>query len=229
MDNYRILVVDDEEDICEVLSFNLEMNGYRVDTAYSAEEALAMDLTLYDLILLDVMMGEISGFRMAEMLKKDPEKAKIPVVFLTAKDAPQDTLYGFHLGADDYISKPFYLKEVIARVKAVLQRTSSKETPTDNSKVGYKRLVIDLKRKIASINGGELCLTKKEFEIMTLLLKNPERVFSREDLLDRIWNNETYVFDRTVDVNITRLRKKLGEYGKYIVTRPGYGYCFDPA
>lgn len=226
MNNYRILVVDDEEDLCEILQFNLEMENYLVDTANSAEEALKMDLKKYNLFLLDVMMGEISGFKMASMLKKDKETANIPIIFITAKDTENDTITGFNLGADDYISKPFSLREVIMRVKAVLRRTSNVQ-PKGNELLQYKELLIDIPKKKTTIRGEEVSLTKKEFEILLLLLQNKGRVFSREDILSRVWNDEVYVLDRTIDVNITRLRKKIGEYGKNIITRLGYGYCFE--
>ena len=206
MNETRILVVDDEEDLCEILKFNLENEGYEVDTANSAEEALKLDICSYQLILLDVMMGEISGFKMANMLKKDKKTAKVPIIFITAKDTENDTVTGFNLGADDYISKPFSLREVIARVKAVLRRTAAAETERVPERLTYQTLVIDITKKKVSID---------------------ERVFSREDILARIWSDEVYVLDRTIDVNITRLRKKIGIYGKCIVTRLGYGYCFE--
>lgn len=227
MNDYRILVVDDEEDLCEILKFNLENEGYQVDTANSAEEALKMDVAGYNLLLLDVMMGEISGFKMASILKKDKKTAGIPIIFITAKDTENDTVTGFNLGADDYISKPFSLREVIARVKAVLRRTRQDEPERAPEQIIYRTLVIDIVKKKVSIDGEETPLTKKEFEILLLLLQNKGRVFSREDILARIWSDEVYVLDRTIDVNITRLRKKIGEYGKYIVTRLGYGYCFE--
>ena len=217
MNDYRILVVDDEEDLCEILKFNLENEGYEVDTANSAEEALKMDISSYHLLLLDVMMGEISGFKMANILKKDKKTAHVPIIFITAKDTENDTVTGFNLGADDYISKPFSLREVIARVKAVLRRTVTPETEKAPEQITYQTLVIDITKKKVSIDGEEVALTKKEFEILFLLLQNKGRVFSREDILARVW----------IDVNITRLRKKIGIYGKRIVTRLGYGYCFE--
>ena len=201
MNDYRILVVDDEEDLCEILKFNLENEGYEVDTANSAEEALKMDISSYHLILLDVMMGEISGFKMANMLKKDKKTAMVPIIFS--------------------------LREVIARVKAVLRRTATTETEKVPERLVYQSLVIDITKKKVSIDDEEVPLTKKEFEILLLLVQNKGRVFSREDILARIWSDEVYVLDRTIDVNITRLRKKIGEYGKCIVTRLGYGYCFE--
>lgn len=226
MNDYRILVVDDEEDLCEILKFNLENEGYWVDTANSAEEALNMDLTQYHLLLLDVMMGDISGFRMANILKKDKDTAHIPIIFVTAKDTENDTITGFNLGADDYISKPYSLREVIVRVKAVLRRTSSLPIKSDEI-LEYKGLSLNVLQKKVCIDGTEVALTKKEFEILMLFLQNKGRVFSREDILSKVWNDEVYVLDRTIDVNITRLRKKIGEYGKRIVTRLGYGYCFE--
>ena len=227
MNDYRILAVDDEEDLCEILKFNLENEGYEVDTANSAEEALKMNISSYHLLLLDVMMGEISGFKMANLLKKDKKTAQVPIIFITAKDTENDTVTGFNLGADDYISKPFSLREVIARVKAVLRRTATSDTEKAPEQLCYQSLVIDITKKKVSIDGEEVPLTKKEFEILFLLLQNKGRVFSREDILSRIWSDEVYVLDRTIDVNITRLRKKIGTYGKRIVTRLGYGYCFE--
>ena len=227
MNDYRILVVDDEEDLCEILKFNLENEGYEVDTANSAEEALKMNISSYHLLLLDVMMGEISGFKMANILKKDKKTAQVPIIFITAKDTENDTVTGFNLGADDYLSQPFSLREVIARVKAVLRRTATSDMEKVPEQLSYQSLVIDITKKKVSIDGEEVPLTKKEFEILFLLLQNKGRVFSREDILSRIWSDEVYVLDRTIDVNITRLRKKIGIYGKRIVTRLGYGYCFE--
>lgn len=224
MTNYKILVVDDEEDLCEILKFNLGVEGYEVDTANSAEEALQMHLADYNLLLLDVMMGEMNGFKMASLLRKNEKLKHIPIIFLTAKDTEDDKLMGFNIGADDYISKPFSIREVIARVKAVLRRSAEKETPEI---LQFEHLYINPVKKRAFINQEELPLTKKEFEILSLLLSHPGQVFSREEILSKIWTDEVYVLDRTIDVNITRLRKKIGEYGKHIVTRLGYGYCFE--
>lgn len=227
MNEYRILIVDDEEDLCEILKFNLENENYWVDTASSAEEALKMDLCSYHLLLLDVMMGEISGFKMANILKKDKKTAHIPIIFITAKDTENDTVTGFNLGADDYISKPFSLREVTARVKAVLRRTAATAAEQAPEQITYQSLALDISKKKVCIGHEEIPLTKKEFEILLLLLQNKGRVFSREDILSKVWSDEVYVLDRTVDVNITRLRKKIKEYGQRIVTRLGYGYCFE--
>lgn len=227
MNQTRILVVDDEEDLCEILKFNLESEDYEVDTANSAEEALKLDINRYQLLLLDVMMGEMSGFRMANMLRKDPKTAAIPIIFITAKDTENDLMTGFNIGADDYISKPFSIREVSARVKAVLRRTQSAEADSDGGMIRFDGFTVDVTKKKVTLDGLEIILTKKEFEVLVLLVSSPGKVFSREDILTKIWTEEVYVLDRTIDVNITRLRKKLGDFGKNIITRQGYGYCFE--
>lgn len=224
---YKILVVDDEEDLCEILQFNLENEGYTVHTANSAEEALTKDLLQYNLLLLDVMMGEISGFKFANMLRKDSRTEKLPIIFLTAKDTENDMLTGFNLGADDYISKPFSIRQVLARVKAVLRRTTEAEEKKNSTIIQYQTMLLDVKQKKLLIDDEEVSLTKKEFEILKLLMSNFGHVYSREEILSKVWSDEVYVLDRTIDVNITRLRKKLGLYGKNVVTRAGYGYCFE--
>lgn len=226
MELKRILVVDDEEDLCEILQFNLESEGFYVETAFSAEDALLKEISTFDLILLDVMMGSMSGFKMASILRKDAKTKKIPIIFLTAKDSENDTLTGFTLGADDYISKPFSIKEVVARVKAVLRRVNVVEEDIEET-VFFEDLEMNINEKKVKLHGQPVKLTKKEFEILRLFLENQGRVFSRDDILNRVWKDESYVLDRTIDVNITRLRKKIGTYGKNIVTRLGYGYCFE--
>ena len=222
----RILIVDDEEDICNILSFNLEKAGYDTRKVHSAEEALTSGVNGYDLILLDIMMEGISGLKMAEMMKKNPDTAKIPIIFISAKDTEDDTVNGLNIGADDYIAKPFSIREVLSRVAAVLRRTSSTADAIYNT-LSYKSLVMDLDRKSVSADGEEVDLTKTEFEILHLLLANSPHVYSREEILSKIWSDDVIVLGRTVDVNITRLRKKIGEYGKCVVTRHGYGYCFE--
>lgn len=221
----KILVVDDEESLCEILQFNLEVEGYEADVAYSAEQALEMHPERYSLILLDVMMGEMSGFRMAQLLKSKPETAKIPVIFCTAKDTEDDTVAGLNLGGDDYISKPFSVREVLARVRSVLRRTGAQQSEAET--VSFEGLTLDLKRKLCTLDGEQLALTKKEFEILALLLSHQGVIFSREEMLRRVWSDEVIVLDRTIDVNITRLRRKIGRYGDHIVTRLGYGYGFE--
>ncbi len=231
MNKERILVVDDEESLCEILQFNLEAEGYSVDVAYSAEQALEMDLTQYSLLLLDVMMGEMSGFHLARQLRQDPKMDSVAIIFCTAKDTEDDTITGLNLGADDYISKPFSLREVSARVKTVLRRSKSAAAvnvkPDVSERLQFETLSIDLTRKICTVDDQVVSLTKKELEILLLLLSKRGVIFSREEILQRVWSDEVIVLDRTIDVNITRLRKKIGRYGEYIVTRLGYGYGFE--
>ena len=224
-EQHKILVVDDEADLREILPVNLESEGYIVDTAESAEQALRILTPEHELILLDVMMDGMSGFKMAEKLRKDLHN-ETPIIFLTAKDTENDMLTGFNLGGDDYISKPFSIKEVAARVKAILKRAGNAPVATPPV-IQIGAINIELGTKSVTINGQSLPLTKKEFEILSLMAQNPGRIFSREDILNRVWQNDGYVLERTVDVHITRLRKKLGEYGKIIVNRSGYGYCIE--
>jgi DNA-binding response OmpR family regulator len=226
----KILVVDDEFDICEILQYNLETEGFEVATVYSAEEALGLPLQDFSLILLDVMMGEMSGFQMARKLKNDPATAHIPIIFITALDGEDNLVKGLNIGADDYISKPLSMREVKARVRAVLRRSAPVQQTVlthDNSKVVYEGIMLDLNAKTATCDGKELVFTKLEFELLSFFLQHPNKVFSREDLLKYCWTQDVMVLDRTVDVNITRLRKKIGRYGKQIKTRVGYGYCFE--
>ena len=226
---YHILVVDDEPDLCEILSFNLETEGYKVTTATSAEEALRLDLTGFDLLLLDVMMEGMSGFAMARQLKQDEATARIPIIFLTARDTENDIVTGFNLGADDYISKPFSIREVMVRIMAVLRRTSV-SAPTENSSshtLVYRSLVLNTDNKKVSVNGREIPFTRIEYELLELLLKERGRVFSRADLIRQVWPSDVLVLDRTVDVNMARIRKKIGRYAGNIVTRQGFGYYFE--
>ena len=223
----RILVVDDEQDLCEILKFNLETEGYDVDTANSAEEALEKGAEKYDLLLLDVMMGGMSGFALAKRLKEQPQTSGIPIILLTAKDTENDTVTGFNLGADDYISKPFSIREVMVRVRAVLRRTNEQSGEPRSNVISYQGLSLNLDKKTVSIDDEDIPFTKTEFEILHLLLEERGRVFSRQELIDRIWPKDVLVLDRTVDVNITRLRKKIGRFSKCIVTRLGFGYYFD--
>ena len=226
----RILIVDDEETLCEVLKINLENEGYDVDTALSAEEALLLDLKKYSLILLDVMMGEISGIKMAKMLKTDVTTADIPIIFCTARDSEDDMIMGLNLGADDYIIKPYTIRNVIARVKSVLRRTSGSKANTMTQEktniLKIEGLHLDLEFKRCVVDGEEVKLARKEFELLAYLLSHRGKICSREQILSRVWSTEVVVLDRTIDVNITRLRNKIGRYGSYIVTRSGFGYGF---
>jgi DNA-binding response OmpR family regulator len=221
----RILIVDDEEDLCEILQYNLSNEGYKTDIAHSAEDALQKNMEEYDLLMLDVMMGQMSGFKLADKLRKEMGNS-VPVIFLTAKDTENDILTGFSIGADDYITKPFSVNELTARVKAVLKRTNStKNKSLPIAKFG--EIQLDTARKRVIVDDEKIELTKKEYEILRLLLENPTKVFSREDILRLIWGSDVIVTDRTVDVNITRLRTKLGKYGHNLKNKTGYGYFFE--
>lgn len=223
----RILAVDDERDICEILSFNLENEGYTVDVARSAEEAIEKLSSEHSLILLDVMMSGMSGYHLAERLRK--EGNTVPIIFLTAKDTENDMLTGFSVGGDDYISKPFSLKEVSARVKAVLKRAEDDGKKAEaGNRLTVGDMVLDFSTKELSIGGENVALTKTEFEILNLLATNPSRLFSREEIIDRLWKDAPYTTERTVDVHITRLRKKMGQRAVWISSRAGYGYRFNP-
>ena len=226
MNEYKILVVDDEEDICEILQFNLQLEGFKVDVAHSAEEAMTLKLKEYNLILLDVMMGKISGFRMMQLMRQNDYTAHIPIIFITARDTENDVVTGFNLGADDYISKPFSIKEVVLRVKAVARRTLEVNTPSKINSVWVDGLELNIDNKSVTVDNENVPFTKKEFELLLVLMQNPNKVLSREDLLKMVWSDDVCVVPRTVDVNITRIRKKIGKYGARIVARQGFGYSF---
>lgn len=219
----KILVIDDEETLCEVMRFNLEAEGYDADVALSAEEALTMELGTYNLILLDIMMGEISGTQLARILKSNPATAGIPIIFCTAKDSEDDMVRGLDLGADDYITKPYSVRAVLARIRTALRRAMP-PTPVNDTSFGGLTIIPD--KKICMVDGEEIRLPRKEFEILKKLVTHRGRIFTREELLHEIWPEEVVVLDRVVDVNINRIRRKIGRYGKHIVTRSGYGYGF---
>lgn len=221
----KILIVDDEEDLCEILQYNLSNEGYITDTAHSAEEALEKQINEFDLLLLDVMMGSMSGFKLADKIRKEM-KINVPIIFLTAKDTENDLLTGFSLGADDYIAKPFSINELTARVKAVLKR-SGRPDAKPSQIIKFRDLELDTLRKRLIINNNPVELTKKEYEILKVLLDSQGKVFSREDLLDLVWSKDVIVTERTIDVNIARLRTKLGPFGPCIRNKTGYGYYFE--
>ncbi len=220
----KILVVDDEDTICEVIKLNLELEGFTVDTANSAEEVLSKELTDYRLFILDVMMGEMSGFELASHIRQNPGAKNIPIIICTAKDREEDLVEGFNRGIDDYIRKPFSMRELVLRVKSVLRRTET--TLGNDNTISYGDLVLNIERKQCHISGEEVALTKKEFEILRLLLSNRGKIFSREEILDSVWEDDVLVIDRTIDLNINRLRKKIGNYGNDIITKQGFGYGF---
>jgi len=225
----KLLIVDDEDTLCEVLKLNLQNEGYEVDVANSAEQALTYDVKQYSLILLDIMMGEISGIQMAKILKAEPATAQIPIIFCTARDTEDDMVMGLDLGGDDYITKPYTIRNVIARVKSVLRRstrsTAENELNTENC-LQIEGLRLDMDIKICYVDGEKVKLTKTEFELLAYLIRHQGKICSREQILHDVWESDVIVLDRTIDVNITRLRSKIGVYGSYIITRSGYGYGF---
>ncbi len=221
----KILIVDDEEDLCEIIQFNLEGEGFKTEVAYSAEDALEKDLKKFDLILLDVMMGKMSGFKLANIIRHE-RKLTTPIIFITARTTENDLLTGFNIGGDDYITKPFSIHELTARVKAVLSRSKAKMNEAEPN-IKINELELNFSRRELMIKNEPIVLTRKEFEILNFLMKNKGRVFSREEILKTIWEDDIIVADRTVDVHVTRLRKKMNDYGKYLKNKAGYGYCFD--
>ncbi len=234
METKKILVIDDEQDLCDILLFNLRAAGYEAEAVCSAEEALRVMSRSHanghpglDLLLLDVMMPGISGFDLAGRLKVDARTRHIPVIFLTAKDTEDDTLRGFSLGADDYVTKPFSVREVIARVRAVLNRKPAPTPSLMDEDVQAEGLSVNVVNKTICIDGHTVAITRTEYELMKLFLEHRGEVFSRQQLLEQAWPSDVIVTERTVDVNIARLRKKLGRYAACLVSRTGFGYMFD--
>jgi len=221
---YKILIVDDEKDLCEILQFNLASEGFEIEVAYSGEEALTKSIEQFDLLLLDVMMGGMSGFKLADKIRKELGLS-VPIIFLTARETENDLLTGFNVGADDYLSKPFSIKELVARIKAVLRRGKTVEVKP--KVITIDNMELDLNRKSVTIDNEPVVLTRKEFEILVMLISSKGKYHSRQEILDRIWRDDVIVTDRNVDVNIARLRKKIGEFGNCIKGRSGYGYCFE--
>lgn len=221
---FKILIVDDEEDLREILTFNLSSEGYQIFTAVNAEEALQMPLEEYHLLILDVMMPGMSGFKLAELIRRD-RKLSTPIIFLTAKGTENDLLTGFNIGADDYMAKPFSIKELQARIQAVLTRAVQGTSDPTLNQIEIGSLIIDLDGKQVFIDGEPVDLTKKELEILELLARDAGKVFSREEILDRVWREDVFVMERTIDVHITRIRKKLRGSGIKIINRSGFGYC----
>lgn len=229
----KILVIDDEESLCEILKFNLEKAGFDVTTAYSAEEALTLDLTSFSLMIVDIMMERISGFDFANRVRHNAVTEAIPIIFCSALSGEDDTVMGLNIGADDYITKPFVINEVLARVNAVLRRSqpmrqwSMPQADTIyEPDVVFQGLRIDRNEKLCYLNNHEINLTKTEFDILLFLLQHQNRIHSREEIIKQVWSSDVVVTNRTIDTNIARLRKKIGEYGNNIVTRLGFGYGF---
>jgi len=223
-EKFKILVVDDEKDLCEILQFNLSSEGYEIEVAYSGEEALSKSLAQFDLLLLDVMMGGMSGFKLADKIRNELSLS-VPIIFLTARETENDMLTGFNVGADDYLIKPFSIKELVARIKAILRRGKTIESKP--KLITYDSLTIDLERKLVTIKDKAVQLTRKEFDILAMLVSNAGKYLSREEIMDLVWADDIIVTERNVDVNIARLRKKIGKFGDSIKGRSGYGYCFE--
>lgn len=232
----RILVIDDEEAVCEILKFNLEKEGYEVDCAYSAEEALEMDLEPYDLFMVDIMMDKLSGYDFAKQIRNVTETESKPILFCSALTDEDAVVKGLNIGADDYVTKPFVIGEVLARVRAILRRAgiTTKRTAADieqqtalyESDITFKGLRLDRNDKECYLDGELITLTRTEFEILLFFLTHRNRIHSREEIIKGVWGDDVVVSERTVDTNITRLRKKLGDYEKYNTTRQGFGYGF---
>lgn len=232
----RILVIEDEEAVCEILKYNLEKEGYEVDCAYSAEEALDMDLDVYSLFMVDIMMGELSGFDFAKRVRNVTATENIPILFCSAMSDEDYVVKGLNIGADDYVTKPFVIGEVLARVRAILRRSGmtkarSAEAPKPEqsiyeSDVVFKNLRIDRNDKEVYLDNEVVTLTRTEYDILLFFLTHRNRIYSRDEIIKSVWGDDVVVTGRTIDTNISRLRKKLGDYDKYIVTRQGFGYGF---
>ena len=232
----KILVIDDEEALCEILKFNLEKEGYEVDCAYSAEEALEMDLSSYSLFMVDIMMDQLSGFDFAKRIRNNQKTENTPVIFCSALTGEDDKVMGLNIGADDYVTKPFVIGEVLARVRAVLRRTKSAQQIAYNVSqsiyepdIRFRELRVDRNEKVCYLQGSQVQLTRTEFDMILFFLTHRNRIYSREEIISKVWGEDVVVTHRTIDTNITRLRKKLGEYGNIIVTRQGFGYGFKEA
>ena len=229
----KILIVDDEEPICEILKYNLELEGYEADYALSAEEAMNLDLSSYALFILDIMMDQVSGFDFAKQLRNNIKTENTPIIFCSALDGEDDTVMGLNIGGDDYITKPFVISEVLARVRAVLRRSQASQQYAYNVSqaltepdIVFKTLRIDRNEKACYLDGQPVALTKTEFEILLFFLTHRNRIYSREEIIREVWPDDVVVSTRTIDTNITRLRKKIDPYGNYIITRLGFGYGF---
>ena len=229
----KILIVDDEEPICEILKYNLELEGYEADYALSAEEAMNLDLSSYALFILDIMMDQVSGFDFAKQLRNNIKTENTPIIFCSALDGEDDTVMGLNIGGDDYITQPFVISEVLARVRAVLRRSQASQQYAYNVSqaltepdIVFKTLRIDRNEKACYLDGQPVALTKTEFEILLFFLTHRNRIYSREEIIREVWPDDVVVSNRTIDTNITRLRKKIDPYGNYIITRLGFGYGF---
>lgn len=231
----NILIIDDEADIVELISYNLKKEGFSVDSAYDGESALKkIKSSSYDLIILDIMLPGIQGIELCKIIRGTPEISRIPIIMLTAKGEEFDRVLGLEMGADDYITKPFSTRELIARTKAILRRTESagvSELPVEAGKVlKIKDMVIDREKYIVSVSGRQIRLSATEFKLLLYLAERPNKIYNRDHLLDVVWGNDVYVEPRTVDVHIRRLRTKIEKDPNnpvYIKTMRGVGYFVE--
>ena len=233
MDN-KILIIDDEDSICEILKYNLELEGYNVTVASSAIEAMQLDISSYSLIILDIMMKDMDGYEFAMRLKSDPATEFMPIIFCSALSSEDARVKGLNIGGDDYIVKPFRIREVLARVRSLLRRTlmvknleAQNNNNADENEIHFRELCISKKNKLCIIKGEPVRLTKTELELLVFFLSNPNCIYTRKEIIQSIWGKSDEVTERAIDTNITRLRKKIGEYGSYLITRLGYGYGFQ--
>ena len=233
MDN-KILIIDDEDSICEILKYNLELEGYYVTVAPSAVAAMQLDIPSYSLIILDIMMKDMDGYEFAMRLKGDPATEFMPIIFCSALSSEDARVKGLNIGGDDYIVKPFRIREVLARVRSLLRRTqmvknleAQNNNNADENEIHFRELCISKKNKLCIIKGEPVRLTKTELELLVFFLSNPNCIYTRKEIISSIWGKSDEVTERAIDTNITRLRKKIGEYGSYLITRLGYGYGFQ--
>ena len=228
------MIIDDEDSICEILKYNLELEGYNVTVASSAIEAMQLDISSYSLIILDIMMKDMDGYEFAMRLKSDPATEFMPIIFCSALSSEDARVKGLNIGGDDYIVKPFRIREVLARVRSLLRRTqmvknleAQNNNNADENEIHFRELCISKKNKLCIIKGEPVRLTKTELELLVFFLSNPNCIYTRKEIIQSIWGKSDEVTERAIDTNITRLRKKIGEYGSYLITRLGYGYGFQ--
>ncbi len=233
--NTKILVIDDEESVCEILKYNLEKEGYEVDVAYSAEQAINLNLAHFDLFIVDIMMGELSGFDFAKRLRIFKSTEHTPIIFCSALTQEDEKVMGLNMGADDYVTKPFTIGEMLARVRAVLRRTDITRAAKHEAlradsdyqpDLVFKTLRLNRNEKLCYLDNQSLQLTPTEFELLEFFLSHPNRIHSRREIINQVWGDDIVVTNRTIDTNITRMRKKLGQYSQNIITRQGFGYGF---
>ena len=226
MNKYRILIIDPDKDFCGYLQSNLKSEGYYVETCQDVKNIVDLKLHQYDLVILETQLKDVSGFKLVHDIRNNPNTASLSVIFLSSKPGENEMMTAFSVGADDFLLKPFYIRELAARIKVIIRRAEARKNENIEL-LEYEQLKLNLSKMQVKVEGETVPFTKKEFEIMKLFLENKNRIFSREDLLKLIWSEEAFVLGRTIDVNITRIRQKIGNYSNHIVTKIGKGYCFE--